>query len=412
MDTGEILRDRYELRERISRGGMGEVWLAFDRRLEREVAIKVGSAEAGTPELLAEGRAAAQLDHPNIVSVHDVDTHEGEPFIVMEYVAGPSLRTRLRNEGRLSVAEALRTGQDILRALTYAHGRGVWHNDVKPENILIARDGTARLSDFGIASVNATTVDLDTMATRWATPAYASPELLAGSPPGMAADLYAAAMTIYECVAGVTPARDPAQPGGPPAFVPPLREIAPQAPEELERVLERALDPDPAARYGSALALRNALERPEPGTHATVPIAAAARPRPARRRPSHRRHSGWRAAMVGALATGILGLGAIGVFAAMANGGIGGSPQPTATPTSTATPTATSTPTATATPSPTATATPSPTATPEPTAPPTSTPEVEPEPDDQAGNGSDSRWRRLFEGLGEWAGSAWDDVWP
>ena len=342
MNPGDLISERYELRERVARGGMGEVWRAFDLRLERLVAIKTGIPDPGGPSLLAEGRAAAMLDHPNIVAVHDAGTHDGEPFIVMEYVPGPSLREELREHGALPEREALAIGDGILAALAYAHGRGVWHNDVKPENILIGEDGAARLTDFGVASVNATTVDLDSSAPRFATVAYTAPEVLAGSPQGTAADLYAAAMTIYECVARSLPNRTPAPAGGQPAVIPPLRESAPNASEALESVLARALEPDPANRYTSATTLRTALDSAARGAHHTVPLAAASAAGAGGGRQS------WRALALGTIGAGILALGAGALFLAASGNGNGngdshenplaGLPGATQEPADTATP--------------------------------------------------------------------------
>jgi hypothetical protein len=255
---------------------MGEVWQGFDQVLNRDVAIKVGQPQNGAPTLLEEGRAAAQLDHPNVVTVHDVDVHEGEPFIVMDYVAGPSLRRLLRDEGALPEPRAIQICGDVLNAIAYAHERGVWHNDVKPENILIGPEGRARLSDFGIASMSAATVELAEHRPRFATPGYAAPEVLAGSPGGFAADLYAVAITLYECIAGQLPNRAHGSSGGESTFVAPLRTLAPGASAALEAVLKRALDPDPANRYSSARALREAIEQSRSGLQPTMELGVGA----------------------------------------------------------------------------------------------------------------------------------------
>ncbi|MDZ7727368.1 MAG: protein kinase [Dehalococcoidia bacterium] len=314
MYTGETLAGRYELRERIARGAMGEVWHAFDLRLERDVAIKVAHGDQEeAPPLLAEGRAAAMLDHPNIVAVHDAGTHEGAPFIVMEYIPGPSLRTLLQQRGSLPVTQAVKFAAEILHALDYAHRRGLWHNDVKPENILVDRAGNARLTDFGIASFNAPTVELSTK-TRFATIPYAAPEVLAGGTSGPSADLYAVAMVLYECISGAVPRRIPAGSPGQGGELPALREMAPQAPAALEGILARALDARPGHRYPSAAALRTALEEAGEAGHPTVQVAAPAAPRAAGWH--------WRPMLLGALVAGAVGLGA----AALWNQQVGGSP--------------------------------------------------------------------------------------
>lgn len=397
MKHGQRLRDRYELRERIARGGMGEVWRAFDLRLEREVAIKTSTPGPDAPPLIEEGRAAALLDHPNIVAVHDVDVYEDEPFIVMEYVAGPSLRKLLERQGPLPEADAIRIGTDILGALAYAHGRGVWHNDVKPENILIGRDGDARLTDFGVASVRAETVDLRATGARFATVAYAAPEVLAGSPGGTAADLYALAMTLYECVSGSVPEREPAGAGLTPSIVPPLRQSAPYASVTLEEVLARALDPEATKRYRSADAFRSALEDCSVESHATVALPP--------RRPHVRANSSrWQPLVVGAALTGVVGLGVgTAVWSLVDDGNAPGmsSEESSDNPALTETQTVVSTPTPAPTQTPTATPTPRvATPTPQPPEPPLTTRE------------DTSMWGRAWDGLSGIAGSLWDRVRP
>ncbi|WP_373365985.1 serine/threonine-protein kinase, partial [Streptomyces fradiae] len=162
MGGGLVLAGRYRLGETIGRGGMGKVWRAHDEVLHRTVAVKELTAgqyvsEADRVVLHArtqkEARAAARITHPAVVTVHDVLEHDDRPWIVMQYVDGPSLADSVKSapDGRISPREAARIGLHVLGALSAAHAAGVLHRDVKPGNVLLARDGRVLLTDFGIA---------------------------------------------------------------------------------------------------------------------------------------------------------------------------------------------------------------------------------------------------------------------
>ncbi|MFJ8821754.1 serine/threonine-protein kinase [Streptomyces sp. NPDC102467] len=212
---GQLLAGRYRIGESIGRGGMGRVWSAHDEVLHRAVAIKELTAaqwvaEADRAVLLArtqtEARAAARINHPAVVTVHDVLEHDDRPWIVMELVEGPSLADAVKEHGRIVPAEAARIGLWTLRALRAAHKAGVLHRDVKPGNVLLAKDGRVKLTDFGIAQVEG-----DSTITRTGeivgSVDYLAPERVRGSEPGPASDLWGLGATLYTAIEGISPFR-------------------------------------------------------------------------------------------------------------------------------------------------------------------------------------------------------------
>ncbi|OUC92012.1 protein kinase domain-containing protein [Streptomyces swartbergensis] len=212
---GLLVAGRYRLADSIGRGGMGRVWRAHDEVLHRSVAIKELTAALYVSEseqaiLLArtraEARAAARINHSAVVTVHDVLEHDGRPWIVMELVEGRSLADAVKEEGRVEPREAARIGMWVLRALRAAHAAGVLHRDVKPGNVLLARDGRVLLTDFGIAQIEG-----DTTITRTGEVVgsvdYLAPERVRGHDPGASSDLWALGATLYTAVEGRSPFR-------------------------------------------------------------------------------------------------------------------------------------------------------------------------------------------------------------
>ncbi|MFF7867182.1 serine/threonine-protein kinase [Streptomyces qaidamensis] len=212
---GLLVAGRYRLAESIGSGGMGRVWRAHDEVLHRSVAIKELTAALYVSEseqaiLLArtraEARAAARINHSAVVTVHDVLEHDGRPWIVMELVEGRSLADAVKEEGRVEPREAARVGLWVLRALRAAHTAGVLHRDIKPGNVLLARDGRVLLTDFGIAQIEG-----DTTITRTGEVVgsvdYLAPERVRGHDPGPSSDLWALGATLYTAVEGRSPFR-------------------------------------------------------------------------------------------------------------------------------------------------------------------------------------------------------------
>ncbi|MFJ4780388.1 protein kinase [Streptomyces sp. NPDC088762] len=212
---GAVLAGRYRLVEPIGRGGMGKVWRAHDELLHRTVAVKeltAGLYVAQTDRDVMhartqkEARAAARIQHPAVVTVHDVLEHDDRPWIVMEYIDGPSLAEAAKAAGRIEPREAARIGLHVLGALRAAHAVGVLHRDVKPGNVLLAKDGRVLLTDFGIAAIEG-----DSSITRTGEIVgsidYLAPERVTGGTPGTASDLWSLGATLYTAVEARSPFR-------------------------------------------------------------------------------------------------------------------------------------------------------------------------------------------------------------
>jgi serine/threonine protein kinase len=208
-----VIAGRYRLRAVLGRGGMGTVWRADDELLGREVAVKEVLLPTGSDattsvdlhrRLLREARAAAQLDHPAIVGVHDVIEDAGRPCIIMQLVRGPSLAEAIEERGSLSPREVARIGLDLLDALRTAHAHGVLHRDVTPRNVLLGADGRVILTDFGIAAVAGVTQFTKT-GLLIGTPGYIAPERLHGHAPGPMSDIWSLGATLYTAVEGRPP---------------------------------------------------------------------------------------------------------------------------------------------------------------------------------------------------------------
>lgn len=212
-EDGDLVGLRYRLVERVGSGAMGVVWQAQDEVLRRTVAVKElllhwGMSEAQTDEArrraMREGRIAARLHHPNAISVYDVVEHEGRPCLIMEYLPSESLSDLLAKTPTLPPADVARIGGQIASALAAAHDAGIVHRDVKPGNVLLAEDGTAKLTDFGISRAvgDATVTATGVLA---GTPAYLAPEIAQGYDAGFPSDVFSLGATLYAAVEGVPP---------------------------------------------------------------------------------------------------------------------------------------------------------------------------------------------------------------
>lgn len=370
MDLSVRMIDRYELLEELGRGGMAQVYRARDTRIQRQVAIKLLPREYMhdanfKARFEREAQTIAALEHPAIVPIHDYGEHEGQPYLVMRYMAGGSLADLIR-KGPMSVYEAATVLGRIGSALDYAHGRGVVHRDLKPANVMFDEAGHAYLSDFGIARLADATVTLTKSGVFIGTPAYMSPEQIQGDLElDGRSDVYALGIILFEMLSGQqpysadTPAKvmmkhvlDP---------VPQFRDLDPELLPDANRIVEHALAKDREERYSAALELAGEVaalagESAADTVHAAVPAARltgagvpdAARPMrifgsvPA---------ATW-------IVLGVLALGTIGTGSALALGAIGWqaptpdeaiavavdtathtpSPPPTGTPTRTPTP--------------------------------------------------------------------------
>lgn len=287
--VGRVVDGRYEVVSRIARGGMATVYLAVDRRLDREVALKVmhshlaegASGAAFVARFRREARTAARLAHPGLVAILDQGVDGDTSYLTMEYVDGTTLRRRLGEHGSLAVGDALRVAEDVLDALAVAHRMGLVHRDIKPENVLIASDERVKLADFGLARA-ITEVTSTTTGTVLGTVAYLAPELIAHGVSDTRTDVYAVGILLYEMITGRQPFT-----GQTPAHIafqhvnsdiPAPSEAVAWLPAEVDDLVRAlaARDPDERpAEAGSALALlrrtRTALDATVLGRRADVP---------------------------------------------------------------------------------------------------------------------------------------------
>ncbi len=286
-DLGRLVDGRYRLSERIGVGGMATVHRALDTTSGRAVAIKLLRREVLEDQELAmrfrrEALAATVLRHPNIVACIAAGTDRGQPYLVMELVEGEDLAARLRRSGRLLPSEAARIGLDVARALGVAHQRGIIHRDVKPGNIVLARDGRAMVTDFGIARL-AADAEGSVPGTTLGSVHYFSPEQATGQATTPASDVYGLGLVLYEMLVGRrawtgdTTAQIAAARVG--SAAPSPRSVRPEIAPSMDAVVVRALQPDPEARYPNGAALAAAIEplvsRSDPASQ-TVPPAPVA----------------------------------------------------------------------------------------------------------------------------------------
>lgn len=266
---GRKLDDRYVIKSLVGSGGMSRVFLAEDLVLHRELAIKmlreeIAKDEASVKRFIHESKAVLMLSHPNIVSVYDVSITSEEKYIVLEYAEGITLKEYLQQHGPLSAEETIHIACQLLSALQHAHSRGVIHRDIKPQNIIVAPDGTIKLTDFGIAKVpNSETITMSDKAI--GSVHYISPEQASGLPVDHRSDLYSVGIILYEMICN----RVPFEAENAVAVacmqissqaIPPS-EFVPGVPKGLEQILLKAITKRPADRFENAGQMLACLDR-------------------------------------------------------------------------------------------------------------------------------------------------------
>jgi serine/threonine-protein kinase len=320
----EVIAGRFELEELVGKGGMSSVYRAQDRLLERTVAIKLlhehySRDEDYVERFRREARAAAQLSHPNIVTVIDRGEDSGRQFIVFEYIDGQNLKELVQSKGRLPVRTALELSIEAGHALAFAHEHGLVHRDVKPQNVLLG-NGEVKVTDFGIARSADVQQGLTQTGTVLGTSDYIAPEQASGQPVSALSDVYSLGVVVYELLAGEPPysgenfvavamqhVNDP---------VPSVAAVRPDVPLRLDAALRRAMAKDPGDRFASMAdfvaeleAVLDNLGEPDSDRTTIMPPTTPSQPARARRPGRRRRLAPLLALLVGlALIGGALGL--------------------------------------------------------------------------------------------------------
>ncbi|MCL5429549.1 MAG: serine/threonine protein kinase [Chloroflexi bacterium] len=256
-----LLNKRYQLENYLEKGGMATVYRGRDLMLERDVAIKVLREDysrdpAFRERFRQEAKAAANLSHSNIVTVHDFGFDEDHLFIVMEYVPGTDLNTLIKQKGRYSLQEGIPLVIQACKGLGYAHRAGLVHCDIKPHNFLVTPDKRLKVTDFGIARALASIHPDEEAEVVWGSPQYFAPEQAAGSAPSPASDVYSMGVIMYQMFTGQLPftsksAADLAKEHRYKNVEPPI-ELNPEIPPALNEIMLKVLSKEPSARYRTA----------------------------------------------------------------------------------------------------------------------------------------------------------------
>ena len=285
MNEENILADRYEIEERLGAGGMAVVFRAHDRLLERQVSIKVlRKGFSADPEFRErfrqEAKAAANLSHPNLITVYDFGLDSEHFFIVMEYMPGDDLKVILNGRGQLEIDESIQLMVQACAGVGYAHRAGLVHCDIKPHNLLVSPDHRLKVTDFGIARALASIHPEEQVDYVWGSPQYFSPEQARGLAPSPASDVYSLGVVLYEMLTGRLPFEgdntEELSQGHREALPPSPREFNPNISPELEQIVLKVLSKEPAARYRTADQLGRVLM-----SYRTSEKAPAPRPKPA-----------------------------------------------------------------------------------------------------------------------------------
>ena len=289
--VGQVLDNRYRIERIIGMGGMAVVFRAEDLLMRRIVAVKIlkddiARDEVSVKRFINESKAVSMLSHPNIVTIYDVSVRSDAKYIVMEYIEGITLKNYMTKKGKLEFREIIMYTEQVLRALEHAHQKGIVHRDIKPQNIMLLKNGIIKVMDFGIAKLpNAETVTVKDSAI--GTVYYISPEQASGKPIDARSDIYSLGVMMYEMATGKLPftadspvsvalkqINDTAKP---------VKEEMPSLPLGLSQIIARAMDKDPDMRYQSAQQMLRQVVRlgdnPETTFKPPKPTPAWKRPR-------------------------------------------------------------------------------------------------------------------------------------
>jgi len=270
MTEGALLNDRYQLQEVLGNGGMANVYLARDVVLDRPVAIKVlrkeySENESFQKQFWLEARSAANLSHPNIVTVHDFGTANDLIYIVMEHVPGKDLKQVIRELGRFPYEKGIPLIIQACAGVGYAHRAGLVHCDIKPHNMLVSKDMRLKVTDFGIARALSSIKPGERNDVVWGSPLYFAPEQAAGEAPTPASDVYSLGIVLYELLSGTPPftasTADELARLHLSARPLPLSEYVPDVPPALEEIIMKVLAKEPSARYRTADQLGRVLQK-------------------------------------------------------------------------------------------------------------------------------------------------------
>lgn len=269
MNKKNVVANRYEVVQHIGQGGMADVFLAIDTILNRHVAIKILRSDQSTDAISIlrferEAQAATTLAHPNIVEIYDVGEYKNHHYIVMEYVAGKTLKKVIRDRAPLLNLEAVDTMKQLASAVAEAHKRGIIHRDIKPQNVIVKSDGSLKILDFGIATAKGS-AQLTQANNVMGSVHYLAPELAKGEPASPQSDIYALGIVFYEMLTGDVPfkadqaiqialqhMREP---------MPSVRKANPNVPQSVENIIIRATAKNPKLRYQSCDEMLNDLEK-------------------------------------------------------------------------------------------------------------------------------------------------------
>jgi serine/threonine protein kinase/tetratricopeptide (TPR) repeat protein len=280
LTTGSTFARRYQIIEELGKGGMGKVYRALDKELNEEIALKlikpeIAQHKKSIERFKSEIRLARKVSHKNIGRVHELMEEKGVRFITMEYVPGEDLKSFIRRSGQLAVGTTIRIAKQVCEGLAEAHKMGIVHRDLKPNNIIIDKEGNARIMDFGIAR-SLMTKGITDKGVMIGTPEYMSPEQVEGKEVDPRSDIYSLGIILYEMLTGQVPfegdtpftigVKHKSEPPRPP------KELNEQIPDELNRVILKCLEKDKADRYQSAEEVRSELEHIEKGIPTTEKV--------------------------------------------------------------------------------------------------------------------------------------------